>query len=108
MILYLAGASVFPTSGSANPTFTIVALFLGLLGLGAFLWALRANQFEDLDGEAERILRDDDLTAQPAAAQLGIKLVSGVGFGEIAGNGHGLDIELGGNDAGDQIGRAHV
>lgn len=36
-----------------------VALFLGLLGLGAFLWALRSNQFDDLDGEAERILHDD-------------------------------------------------
>jgi len=37
-----------------------VALFLGLLGLGAFLWALRSNQFEDLDGAAERILFDED------------------------------------------------
>jgi cbb3-type cytochrome oxidase maturation protein len=36
------------------------ALCLGLLGLGAFLWALRANQFEDLDGAAERILFDED------------------------------------------------
>ncbi|MFN4281776.1 MAG: cbb3-type cytochrome oxidase assembly protein CcoS [Alphaproteobacteria bacterium] len=37
-----------------------VALFLGLLGLGAFLWALRAGQFEDLDGASERILFDED------------------------------------------------
>jgi cbb3-type cytochrome oxidase maturation protein len=36
------------------------ALFLGLLGLGAFLWALRSDQFDDLDGAAERILFDDD------------------------------------------------
>ncbi len=36
------------------------ALFLGLLGLGAFLWALRAGQFDDLDGAAERILYDAD------------------------------------------------
>jgi len=36
------------------------ALFLGLLGLGAFLWALRAGQFEDLDGAAHRILFDDE------------------------------------------------
>ena len=36
------------------------ALFLGLLGLAAFLWALRSGQFEDLDGAAERILHDDD------------------------------------------------
>ena len=37
-----------------------VALFLGLLGLGAFLWALKSGQFEDLQGAAERILYDDD------------------------------------------------
>ena len=37
-----------------------IALFLGLLGLGAFLWALRTGQFDDLDGAAERILFDDE------------------------------------------------
>jgi cbb3-type cytochrome oxidase maturation protein len=37
-----------------------IALFLGLLGLGAFLWALRSGQYDDLDGAAERILFDDD------------------------------------------------
>lgn len=36
------------------------ALVLGLLGLGAFLWALRTGQFEDLDGAAYRILDDDE------------------------------------------------
>jgi cbb3-type cytochrome oxidase maturation protein len=36
-----------------------IALLLGLLGLGAFLWALRSGQFEDLDGAAYRILEDD-------------------------------------------------
>jgi len=36
-----------------------IALFLGLLGLGAFLWAMRAGQFDDLDGAATRILFDD-------------------------------------------------
>ncbi|MBM3569342.1 MAG: cbb3-type cytochrome oxidase assembly protein CcoS [Alphaproteobacteria bacterium] len=35
------------------------ALFLGLLGLAAFLWALRSGQFDDLDGAAHRILFDD-------------------------------------------------
>ncbi len=38
------------------------ALFLGLLGLGAFLWSLRKGQYEDLDGAAERILFDDEET----------------------------------------------
>jgi len=37
-----------------------VAVLLGLIGLGAFLWALRSGQFEDLDGAASRILYDDD------------------------------------------------
>lgn len=37
-----------------------VALFLGLLGLTAFLWALRSGQFDDLDGSAHRILFDED------------------------------------------------
>lgn len=35
------------------------ALFLGLLGVLAFLWALRSGQFEDLDGAAYRALEDD-------------------------------------------------
>lgn len=37
-----------------------IALFLGALGLAAFLWALRSGQFEDLDGAAHRILFDDE------------------------------------------------
>jgi cbb3-type cytochrome oxidase maturation protein len=37
-----------------------VALFLGLLGLCAFLWALKSGQFDDLDGAAHRILFDDE------------------------------------------------
>ena len=37
-----------------------VALFLGALGLAAFIWALRSGQFEDLDGAAMRILNDDE------------------------------------------------
>jgi len=36
------------------------ALFLGLLGLVAFLWALKSGQFDDLDGAAHRILLDDE------------------------------------------------
>ena len=37
-----------------------IALFLGLLGLAAFLWSLRSGQYDELDGAAERILFDDD------------------------------------------------
>jgi len=37
-----------------------VALFLGGIGLAAFLWALKNGQFDDLDGAALRILDDDE------------------------------------------------
>lgn len=37
-----------------------IALSLGLLGLGAFFWALNTNQFEDGEGAALRILSDED------------------------------------------------
>lgn len=37
-----------------------VALALGLAGLAGFLWALRKGQFEDLEGDAWRILNDDE------------------------------------------------
>ena len=36
------------------------ALTLGLIGLAAFLWALRHGQFDDPEGAAGRILFDDD------------------------------------------------
>lgn len=36
-----------------------VALALGVLGLGAFLWSIRSGQYQDLDGAAERILDDE-------------------------------------------------
>ena len=44
VILYLLGAS----------------LILGGGGLAFFLWSLRAGQFDDLEGSANRILFDDD------------------------------------------------
>ncbi len=37
-----------------------IALFLGALGLGAFLWSVKSGQFEDLDGAALRVLTDDE------------------------------------------------
>ncbi|MBB4066979.1 cbb3-type cytochrome oxidase assembly protein CcoS [Gellertiella hungarica] len=36
------------------------ALFMGGLGLGAFLWSLKSGQYEDLDGAAWRALDDGD------------------------------------------------
>jgi cbb3-type cytochrome oxidase maturation protein len=38
-----------------------MALLLGLTGLVGFMWTLRTNQYDDLDGAALRILPDDDL-----------------------------------------------
>ncbi len=37
-------------------------LILGLVGVVVFFWAAKSGQFEDLEGEANRILMDDDLT----------------------------------------------
>ena len=36
------------------------ALFLALLGVAAFFWAVKSGQYEDLDGAAARALFDDD------------------------------------------------
>ncbi len=53
-----------------------IALFLGLLGLVAFVWSIKTGQYDDLQGAAERILDDgDDRPAErcdasePAAAR---------------------------------------
>lgn len=37
-----------------------LALVLLAIAIGAFIWASRSGQFEDLDGPAYRILMDDD------------------------------------------------
>ena len=36
-----------------------VSLFLGGVGLAAFFWACRWRQFEDPEGDGQRILRKD-------------------------------------------------
>jgi len=36
------------------------ALFLGALGLAAFLWSLKSGQYSDLDGAAWRALNDEE------------------------------------------------
>ena len=37
-----------------------LALFLGFVGLMAFMWTLRSGQYDDLDGAAWRAIMDDD------------------------------------------------
>jgi cbb3-type cytochrome oxidase maturation protein len=39
-----------------------IALGMGLLGLVAFLWSMRAGQYDDMDGAANRILIDEEDT----------------------------------------------
>ncbi len=43
-----------------------VAIFLGLLGLAAFIWSLKSGQYDDLEGAAERILYDDEDPPPPS------------------------------------------
>jgi len=38
-----------------------IAIGLGLIGLFAFLWAMKTGQFDDLEGAAWRAISDDDL-----------------------------------------------
>jgi len=37
-----------------------VSLFLAAVALLAFLWTLRTEQYDDLEGDARRILLDED------------------------------------------------
>jgi cbb3-type cytochrome oxidase maturation protein len=46
-----------------------IALLLGGVGLIAFFWAVRAGQYDDLDGAAERILMDDDRLSVPLESE---------------------------------------
>lgn len=47
------------------------ALFLGGLGLAAFLWSLKTGQYEDLEGAAWRALEDRPLNTPPQQAERG-------------------------------------
>lgn len=47
------------------PLLIVVALGLGLLWLGLFMWTLKSRQYDDPEGAALRILApDDDVPAQ--------------------------------------------
>lgn len=37
-----------------------LSIVMGLVGLAAFIWALRNDQFEDPEGNAHRVLLNDD------------------------------------------------
>ncbi len=36
-------------------------ILLGLIAVGVLFWAARSGQFDDLEGDGQRILMDDDL-----------------------------------------------
>lgn len=42
-----------------------LALLMGLACLGAFFWALKGGQFDDMEGAANRILIEDDEAGPP-------------------------------------------
>lgn len=53
-------------------------ILLGLLAVGVFFWAAKSGQFDDLEGEASRILMDDDLPPrQPAQKSDGEEKANG-------------------------------
>ncbi len=35
-------------------------ILLGLIGVGVFIWSVRSGQYDDMEGDANRILMDDD------------------------------------------------
>ncbi len=54
-------------------------LLLGLLAVGVFFWAAKSGQFDDMEGEASRILMDDDLppsTPRPKGEEQGAEEAS--------------------------------
>jgi cbb3-type cytochrome oxidase maturation protein len=48
-----------------------LALGLGLLGLGGFLWSLKTGQYDDLEGAAWRAVMDEDTSGDPGRAEEG-------------------------------------
>ena len=43
-------------------------IFLGLIFVGILIWAVRRGQYDDLDGDANRILMDEDEKRLPDSA----------------------------------------
>jgi len=44
-----------------------IAIVMGLAALGAFLWALKSGQYEDMEGASQRILDEDDRARSPTS-----------------------------------------
>lgn len=48
-------------------------IFLGLIMVGILIWSVKKGQYEDLDGDAHRILMDDDDPLLPENRKTGNK-----------------------------------
>lgn len=46
-----------------------IALLLVLIAVAVFFWAVKSNQFEDLERHGSSILFDDDLPKKPLKTQ---------------------------------------
>ncbi len=44
-------------------------IIIGLVLVVILFWAIKSGQFDDLEGDAHRILMDEDLTPEKTAAQ---------------------------------------
>lgn len=55
-----------------------VSLFLSLVGVAAFAWAVRSDQFGDPEGDAARILSDRAVVPDHPAAAAAEALSAGV------------------------------
>ena len=42
-----------------------IALIIVIIIIGVFFWAVKSDQFDDLEGPAHRILMDDDNNEKP-------------------------------------------
>ncbi len=50
-----------------------ISIGLGLLALVTFLWTLRKNQYDDLDGARYRILENDDYPLHDKQMHVNVK-----------------------------------
>jgi len=47
----------------------LVALIIVIIIIAVFFWAVKSDQFEDMEGPAYRILMDDDETPKKPSAE---------------------------------------
>jgi cbb3-type cytochrome oxidase maturation protein len=55
-------------------------LFIGLILVGVLIWAVKKGQYEDLEGDGQRILMDDDDPSLPEGERSTQKVHVGKNF----------------------------